>query len=154
MIKAAIGALTGIAVVFGSAASGRAQEAASQNKPIVAAFEHYEGVRVALSSDRLADVSAHARQLAAQVEAVAGEAAKKAADQLASAKSLEDARSHFGELSVILVPVFQQEAIPGTSAFMCSMKNKPWVQRGDKVQNPYYGTAMATCGSPLPGKTK
>jgi hypothetical protein len=67
-----------------------------------------------------------------------------------AATTIEDARTHFGELSTILVPIFQAEAIPGVTAYLCSMKQKPWVQRGDKIENPYYGQSMLTCGSPLP----
>ena len=141
-------------IVLGGPAPAWAQDPATRVKPVVQAFEHYEAVRVALSSDQLADVAPHAKQLAARAQALGGDEAKKAADQLAAAKTLEDARTHFGDLSTVLVPIFQTEAIPGVTAYMCSMKNKPWVQRGEKIQNPYYGTAMPTCGSPLRAKDK
>jgi hypothetical protein len=26
------------------------------------------------------------------------------------------------------------------------MANKPWLQKGEKIQNPYYGTEMLECG--------
>jgi hypothetical protein len=81
---------------------------------------------------------------------VGGAEVKKHADGLVAATTIEDARTHFGELSTILVPIFQAEAIPGVTAYLCSMKQKPWVQRGDKIENPYYGQSMLTCGSPLP----
>jgi hypothetical protein len=125
-----------------------------QSKLILQAFEHYEGIRASLAGDTMVDVKAHAAPLAAAAENIGGAPAKKAADNLAAAKSLDDARKHFGELSTILVPLFQKEGIPGTSAFMCSMKNQPWMQKGDKVENPYYGKSMLTCGSPLPAKGK
>ena len=153
-MKAAIAAATTAIVIFASVELARAQDAATQTKPVVEAFKHYEGVRAALANDKLADVAAHAKQLAAQIPAVGGDGAKKAVDQLAAAKTIEDARTHFGELSTVLVPIFQAEAIPGTTAYMCSMKKKPWIQKGDKVENPYYGQAMLTCGSPLPSKGK
>jgi hypothetical protein len=124
----------------------------AQTKPVLQAFEHYEGVRVALSADKMADVTPHARRLAAAVESVGGAEAKQHADALAAATTVEDARTHFGELSTILVPIFQAEAIPGVTAYMCAMKQKPWVQRGDTIENPYYGKSMLTCGSPLPPK--
>ena len=153
MIKAAFGVIATLLILGGTAAAA-AQEPTTKATPVLQAFEHYEAVRVALSADKLAEVAPHAKQLAAHVEAIGGELAKKAANQLVAAKTLEDARTHFGELSTILVPVFQKERIPGTSVFMCSMKNRPWVQKGTEVQNPYYGTAMATCGTPLPAKGK
>lgn len=133
--------------------SAQEQPAASQT-PAVQAFEHYELVRVALSADKFADVAAHAQALAALVEPVGGTKAKKAADALVAAKKIDQARKHFADLSTILVPLFQAESIPGTTAYMCTMKNKPWVQKGDKIENPYYGKLMLTCGSVLPAKRK
>lgn len=137
------------------AASAGAQEHAghgAQATLVAQAFEHYEAVRKALSADKLADVAPHAKQLAASVEPVGGAEAKKAADALAAATTLEDARKHFGELSTILVPKFQEADIPGATAFMCAMKKQPWMQRGDAVENPYYGKSMLTCGSPMTKK--
>jgi len=127
---------------------------AAPAKPAVQAFEHYERVRVALAADKLTDVAPHARALAAVVGPVGGAGSKKAADAIAAATTIDDARKHFGDLSTILVPVFQAEAIPGTTAYICEMKKKPWVQRGDKIENPYYGKSMLTCGSPLPARGK
>ena len=127
---------------------------AGQAKPALEAFGHYEQIRVALSNDTLAETAKHAKALAPLAGAVAGTAAKKAADQLAAAKTLEDARIHFGDLSEALVPKFQSEGIPGAHAYMCPMKQKPWMQRGDTMSNPYFGKAMATCGSPLAPQAK
>jgi hypothetical protein len=137
-----------------AASPAGAQGSSPQASPARQAFEHYEGVRTALSADQLDLVEPHARLLAGQVEAVGGPEAKKAAEALVAATTLEDARTAFGNLSTILVPIFQAEAIPGTTAYMCTMKDKPWVQRGDKVENPYYGKSMLTCGSVLPAKGK
>ena len=141
------------AALIGLAAQDHSAHQA-QGKPTAQAFEHYEGVRAALAGDNFAAVATHATALAAAAEGVGGPSAKKAADQLAAAKSIEEARKHFGELSTILVPVFQKENIPGATAFMCSMKKQPWMQKGDKVENPYYGKSMLTCGSRLPAKGK
>src|SRR5688572_5938497 len=94
------------AVVFAAFASFAAAQDhsahAAQPKPVVQAFEHYEGVRVALSADKLADVAPHAKPLAAVAEAAGGAEAKKHADALAGVTTIEDARTHFGELSTIL----------------------------------------------------
>jgi Cu(I)/Ag(I) efflux system membrane fusion protein len=147
--------MTAAAIVFVTSASFAAAQdhgAHAAPKPVVQAFEHYEGVRVALSADKLADVAPHAKQLAAIAEAAGGAEAKTHADALVAATTIEDARTHFGELSTILVPKFQAEAIPGMTAYLCSMVQKPWAQRGDKIENPYYGKSMLACGSPLPPK--
>lgn len=144
-------AISAVVVVM---AQGWMATTAGQEKPVLEAFSHYEQIRVALSSDTLADVAKHAKALAPLAGAVAGTVAKKAADQLAAAKTIMDARLHFGDLSATLVPTFQAEAIPGTHAFMCPMKQKLWMQRGDTMNNPYFGKAMATCGSPLAPQAK
>ena len=137
-----------------STAAFAQSQTSAQRTPVAQAFEHYELVRAALAADNLTEAAPHAKALADTAEGAGGAPAKKAADALAAAKNLEDARKQFGELSTILVPVFQAEAIPGTSAYMCPMKQKPWMQRGDKMANPYYGKAMLTCGTPLPPKAK
>lgn len=126
---------------------------AAQATPTTTAFEHYEGVRKALASDKLADAAPHAKQLVAAVEPVGGADAKTAAGALAEAKTIEDARKHFATLSSILVPKFQEAKIPGAYAYMCSMENASWMQRGKAIENPYYGKSMLTCGSEIT-KTK
>jgi hypothetical protein len=151
MIAAAVGMFT--AVGTAAAAQDHAGHA-SHASPAVQAFEHYEGVRAALSGDRLADATPHARRLATSVEAVGGPEAKQAADALAAAKTIADARTHFGALSTILVPKFQEAGIDGANAYYCAMKKLPWMQRGDTVENPYYGKSMLKCGEPLPAKGK
>ena len=122
---------------------------AAQSTPAAKAFEHYEGVRKALANDKLADASPHAKQLVASVEPVGGADAKEAAGALAEAKTIEDARKHFATLSAILVPKFQEANIPGAYAYMCSMENASWMQRGKAIENPYYGKSMLTCGSAI-----
>ena len=29
---------------------------------------------------------------------------------------------------------------------VCPMKQKPWLQEGSDIKNPYYGSSMLTCG--------
>lgn len=126
----------------------------AQTTPAAQAFEHYEGVRKALADDKLADATPHAKQLVTSVEPVGGAEAKKAAEALAAATKIEDARKHFAALSAILVPKFQEANIPGAYAFMCSMENASWMQRGKAIENPYYGKSMLTCGTAITKKPK
>ena len=127
---------------------------AAQTTPAARAFEHYEGVRKALANDKVTDAAPHAKQLVAAVEPVGGADAKKAAGALAEAKTIEDARKHFATLSAIVVPKFQEANIPGAYAYMCSMENASWMQRGKAIENPYYGKSMLTCGSAITKKPK
>lgn len=145
---------TAAAVMFTAFGTVATAQDHAAHTPAAQAFGHYEGVRAALSADRMADVAPHARSLGASVEAFGGPEAKKAADGLAAAKTIEDARKHFGELSTILVPKFQEAGLEGANAYYCAMKKLPWMQRGDAVENPYYGKSMLKCGEPLPAKGK
>ncbi|MEO7407332.1 MAG: hypothetical protein ABIZ92_10020 [Vicinamibacterales bacterium] len=121
----------------------------AQEDAVVKAFEHYEGIRVALSSDRFTDVAGHAGALAPMVEGIAGAAAKAAVDALQRATDIKQAREHFGTLSTALIPAFEKRALDDVYFYRCSMVNQSWAQRGKLVQNPYMGSAMAACGSPL-----
>ena len=35
----------------------------------------------------------------------------------------------------------------GVHVAFCPMVQKPWLQAGTTLQNPYYGSSMLTCGS-------
>jgi hypothetical protein len=35
----------------------------------------------------------------------------------------------------------------GVKVAYCPMVNKPWMQQGEMLANPYYGKEMPTCGS-------
>ena len=59
------------------------------------------------------------------------------------------ARAGFGALSdAIITYAKQQNAGVGddVKAAYCPMARKYWLQKGEKVQNPYYGKAMSECG--------
>jgi hypothetical protein len=126
---------------------------APQEDKVMTAFEHYEGIRVALSSDQFKDVAPHAAALAPLVEAVGGPASKTALERVQRATDIKQAREHFGALSAALIPAFEKRAPEDVYFYRCSMVNQSWAQRGKTVLNPYMGKAMSSCGSPLkPGK--
>jgi hypothetical protein len=94
-------------------------------------------------------MSVKAKALSPLAREIAGEEAARAAASLAQAKTLEDAREQFGALSEALVPKFLEAGLPGVQGFVCSMKDKRWVQRGEKPANPYFGKSMSTCGTAI-----
>lgn len=116
---------------------------------IAQAFDQYERVRAALSADSLAGVREGATALAPLAKEIGGANAGTAATKLASATRIKDARARFGDVSDALVETFLAAGIPGVHGFTCAMVKKPWAQRGEKTQNPYYGKSMPTCGVPL-----
>lgn len=142
-------------IVVLTVATGALQATAQEQKPAVAAvspapaaFEHYEAIRVALAGDTIERVSAHARALAPHAAALSAEASVHV-EAIQKAADVAVARKHFGELSALLVPKFLEAKLPEVHGLMCAMVKKPWAQKTDKKENPYYGKSMLTCGSPL-----
>lgn len=116
------------------------------------AFEHYEAIRIALAADELKGVAEHATALAPMAEALGGAEARKATDGLAGARDIKVARERFGVLSSALLPTFNGAKLEGVYLYTCGMVNQSWAQRGAKVENPYMGKSMLTCGSPYEPK--
>lgn len=130
-------------------------------------LEPYEGARRALVGDRLEEARESGGELARALEGISGELtaeqagvpAEKAAEvrallpeletaaaALAGAGDLAAARDAFYELSKPLVR-WRQAAGDGPNVAYCPMAKRSWLQPGDEIGNPYYGSAMATCGS-------
>ena len=116
---------------------------------IAQAFDQYERIRTSLSTDSMVGIKEAATALAPLAKELGGAQAGTAATKLAAATTIQDARAHFGEVSDALVETFLAAGIPGVHGFTCAMVKKPWAQKGDKTQNPYYGKTMPTCGVPL-----
>lgn len=150
--------LAGLMPVAALAASGVQQGApaggasASQVSLPAQAFEHYEAIRTALSADSVAGVAEHAAALGPLAAQLAGSDAAAAVDKLAKARTIADARTHFGDVSTALVPKFLEAKLPDVQGFTCAMKKKSWAQKGAKAQNPYYGKSMASCGTAIEKK--
>ena len=111
----------------------------------------YLEVQTALAEDRIDDVKSNAGQIATAATALGAPAMKidTAAVQLASATELEDAREKFGKLSDAVVAYMDGLKLTppdGVRKAYCPMAQKPWLQKGDTLANPYYGSSMLTCG--------
>jgi len=117
----------------------------------IALVEPYVEIHDALALDSLDGVSAKAGAVAAAAATVGAPAAdvRTAAALLAEATDINDARTKFATLSdaVIAYQTDQQLELPdGVRVAVCPMIQKPWMQRGDTITNPYYGSSMLTCG--------
>ena len=111
----------------------------------------YLKIQTALAQDRIDDVRANAGNIATAASALGSPAMKidTAAVQLASAAEIEDAREKFGRLSDAIVTYMDGLHLPppdGVRKAYCPMAQKPWLQQGDTLANPYYGASMLTCG--------
>ncbi|MEO8678954.1 MAG: hypothetical protein ABI665_07905 [Vicinamibacterales bacterium] len=137
--------LSGIAwFAFGVTAS-----AAELPKALV---EPYLQAQVLLANDETKgiDVAAQAVEAAALKLGKKAEAVAAGAKKLGAARTLSQSRTAFGELSVAL-----EDYVTRTKATLpkdlhvayCPMEDKPWLQKGDVIHNPYYGSEMIDCGT-------
>ncbi len=92
----------------------------------------YDKVQHALAADDLAE----AKTAAAEIGSPGAE--------LAKSNSLEEARKAFGTLSDQAEKMAAGQ--PGYYVMHCPMKKKDWVQTSDKIENPYGGKEMLSCG--------
>jgi hypothetical protein len=112
----------------------------------------YVNIANALAKDSLDGVKANAGTIATASSALGAPAMKidTSALQLASAVEIEDAREKFGALSEAIIAYMDglHLTLPDdVRVASCPMKQKPWLQRGSDIENPYYGSSMLTCGS-------
>jgi Cu(I)/Ag(I) efflux system membrane fusion protein len=132
---------------------------------LLAALDAYEVVRAALAADSVAPIASASGLIAAGLrkaeatEAGAADPIKahlaggaKAADALAKSSNAAGARPRFSELSAHLVALIAADPAlaEGRHAFECPMWEdgfNRWIQPNDKLENPYMGQAMPTCGS-------
>lgn len=130
------------------------------------AFQAYEKARALLASDRVDGLDAAATEAAdalraarsgasgdpsGRVVAVMDETAR-AADALGRAGDLEKARAAFGELGRLLMILANCDPrlAEGWHVFSCPMAKgfAKWIQPSARLENPFMGRAMPTCGSP------
>jgi len=117
-------------------------------------MDPYLTIEEALVKDDVTPVRQNAGNIATAATALGAPAFKidTAAAQLASADDLDTAREKFGILSDAIVTYMTGNKLnggDGVKVAYCPMKQKPWMQKGDAIANPYYGdkSDMATCGS-------
>jgi hypothetical protein len=97
-------------------------------------------------------VKANAGNIATAASGLGAPATKidTAALQLASATELDDARVKFGALSEAIdtyMTGLKLKMPEGVRVAFCPMAQKPWLQQGTAINNPYYGKSMQTCGA-------
>ena len=114
--------------------------------------EPYLRVGTALASDSVEGVQADAQQIRSAAQALGPGATtiEMAAGGLAAAGDLRDARTQFGVLSETIDAYMAKEHLSppaGVRGAFCPMAVRPWLQKGETLRNPYYGSQMLTCGS-------
>jgi hypothetical protein len=115
-------------------------------------IDPYLAIQDGLAHDSIDNIRANAGNIATAATSLGAPAVRidTAALQLASAGDLADAREKFGVLSEAIVAYkdgLKLKAGDGVKQAFCPMAMKPWLQKGDTLSNPYYGSEMPTCGS-------
>jgi len=107
-------------------------------------FNSYIATQVALAADSYEDAQGSLERLAADSSGELQTLAQAAAD----AEDIEGIRAGFISLSDKIAEAGLPE---GYSLAFCPMANNfqgaNWIQEGDAINNPYFGSAMLTCGS-------
>ena len=117
-------------------------------------IEPYLRMQQALAQDSLEAVAAHARTIAVEAAKLGprAEGVRAAAGRFAAA-DLASARAAFADLGDAIIPLAQNlgasVGVQVRKAY-CPMAGKYWLQEGEKVQNPFYGSSMLECGRILP----
>jgi len=117
-----------------------------------AVLDPYLKIQEALADDSMEGVKQHAGEIATASSALGAPAMKidTAALQLASAAEIDDARTKFATLSEAIdnyMTGLHLKAPEGVRVAVCPMVQKPWLQKGEAIANPYYGKEMLTCGT-------
>ena len=133
-----------VCAVMAAAASVRAADVPA---PLLDA---YLKIGTTLAADKTDGVPAAAKAIAAEAKKLgaSGAATLAAAGKMAAAADLKTARAAFGPLSdaVIALAGNGPTASGGARRAYCPMVKKYWLQKGDKIENPYYGSEMLRCG--------
>lgn len=119
-------------------------------------LENYYSIQKSLASDSINGISASAAQLAdiSRKSAATEPQAKAQLLTLADAATkfqaadLKSARGGFGELSDKMIAFLQVAGAKRNPPyqFFCPMVKKNWLQPNKETRNPYFGSAMLTCG--------
>jgi hypothetical protein len=138
LMKNKSGIWIGILTVFAAVLANAADDA---NKTLLAG---YENVRAALAADDLGAAKKAGNELKKKALEVKNETLAKQVNELFTSDSLEKARNHFKTISETAIKLAD-----GKSEYIlmtCPMANADWIQTNKKIENPYMGKKMLSCG--------
>jgi hypothetical protein len=152
-----LGALLSVALVASACAPSAGRTPGSGTAMPSAIIDPYLEIQNALADDSTANIKANAASIATAATALGAPAMKidTAALQLSAAAEaadpdIGDVREKFGLLSEAIdtyMTGLKLTPPAGVHVAFCPMANKPWMQKGEALANPYYGKEMATCGA-------
>lgn len=117
-----------------------------------AGLDGYLTVQEALAADNLKAAQHAAKQLA---QSVSDHGLMIAAHKLEKASDIKAARKAFHTISNIIIPALRHSEQASTLYLAhCPMAfdntGADWIQSGDKLANPYFGSMMLRCGTIKP----
>jgi hypothetical protein len=126
--------------------------AAGASDAMKAIVASYLDIQAALAADKTDGVKTAAASIGEQASRMGaeGQAILKASKAVEGAADVKAARAAFGDLSDAVIAQAKAEGwkdLPEAKVAFCPMVNKSWIQKGDAIRNPYYGSSMLTCGS-------
>ena len=127
-------------------------------RPVIAAelpaslVQPYLKAQVLLSTDEFKGVPEAAKEVETAAASLGkdAEAMVAGARKMGAAKTIGEARAAFGALSEALETYVKKtkSTLPADLHLAyCPMEDKPWLQKGKEIKNPYYGARMLDCGS-------
>jgi protein SCO1 len=131
------------------AASGRFRRSADERARVI--IDAYLRIQQALYADTIDSTGGQARTIAIEAAAIGvpADSMRRAATALAGSADLAGSRAAFGTLSDALVAFIRSSGIDpgdGVTLAFCPMARKSWLQKGSRIENPFYGTSMPDCG--------
>ena len=127
--------------------------AAHASEPLKAVVGSYLEIQAALAADKVPATKAPAAAIVkdAAPMGAAGADIVTAAKALEQAGDLKKAREAFGKLSAAVIAAAKADGwkgLDGLKLGYCPMAPAPgtWLQKEERVRNPYYGTLMLECG--------
>ena len=110
----------------------------------------YLEIQTLLSADKIDGVKPLASNIASKAESLGAQGAPiaKAAKAVGSATDLKTTREAFGPLSDAVIAAAPPDRLKqlGVKKAFCPMVNRSWLQKDEKIRNPFYGSAMLDCG--------
>ncbi len=111
----------------------------------------YLRMQQALNRDEVTGIAAAALVVADHAARLGsgGDAIRTAAQAFGAATDVTSARTAFGRLGDALMRYASRHGVElgaNLKVAYCPMLDKYWLQRGDTIQNPFYGRAMSDCG--------
>lgn len=139
-----------VVVAFLGSGTGRAADHSALTAPVKSVYGDYLKIQASLANDSLTGVAENAEAIVKSVQGDANSLPASVATEagtLAKASDLRSARTAFKSLSDSLIQYLaDHQARAAYVEVYCPMARASWLQVSRKVNNPYFGQAMATCG--------